>query len=395
MANETTLDRFSDLNQALRSGSLVPAWGEGQNEFFTRGSLINENGDRHLARRRLYGHLFSGERLRFFRDTVFLPAVRQYFDSSPRQDRHGKSLISLDLVMLSRLSFTQVGIALVGLEGNVATDLETLVADLVAVSGGNNIKSAQPRSADQTLEEARRAKDEFADKWFQPSLSRWEQQNRDGSQSDALIPMMLAHRDLYEPDVYEAMLNESLLFLTALTNSTSRILPHIVIELCNWPSSRGSDPEQDTAVLRRAFFEAHRLHPRGPPRRYASTDDLLLSNDVTIPKEWQVNLDTSSAGRDESAFGADSDQFDPNRNLDAPLDRLVFGGGPHACIGKALSIGTGAESGIARGTDPGLLMALLDELLRAEIMLDPDQPPVPDQSTQEDNYSSVPVLLAG
>lgn len=77
---------------------------------------------------------------------------------------------------------------------------------------------------------------------------------------------------------------------------------------------------------------------------------------LTIPQGMPLGLSTLSAMRDETLY-ADPDRFDIGRK-DHPRLHLVFGGGPHRCLGEALARAE-LEEGLIALTQawPGLRLA--------------------------------------
>jgi hypothetical protein len=103
-------------------------------------------------------------------------------------------------------------------------------------------------------------------------------------------------------------------------------------------------------------------------------------------------LDVAAANRDREVFGDDAESYRIPRMLPSRPFGLVFGSGPHTCLGMALSIGQQSESEASGGTS-GLLVLILDALYRAGMRLDPLSPPLRNPWTAQDRYISFPVLL--
>jgi cytochrome P450 len=90
----------------------------------------------------------------------------------------------------------------------------------------------------------------------------------------------------------------------------------------------------DPALIPGAVTEALRHEPPtgSLPRFCAKTFEV---DGITIPAGVLVALSTLSAMRDEDVL-ADPDRFDITR-ADGPRLHMVFGGGPHRCLGETLA----------------------------------------------------------
>jgi hypothetical protein len=71
---------------------------------------------------------------------------------------------------------------------------------------------------------------------------------------------------------------------------------------------------------------------------------------------------------------------------------VAFGGGPHTCIGLAMSIG---ESNTADEDGPqGLMVHIVRELFRRDVHLDPNRPPRWNDINVRNEYAEFPVRFA-
>jgi cytochrome P450 len=91
---------------------------------------------------------------------------------------------------------------------------------------------------------------------------------------------------------------------------------------------------RNPALIPAAVTEALRYEPSVASVGRHTVEPIELDGRV-IPAEQFVSLSTMSAMRDEAVF-KDPDVFDIHRT-DQPRLHLVFGGGPHRCIGEALA----------------------------------------------------------
>jgi cytochrome P450 len=91
---------------------------------------------------------------------------------------------------------------------------------------------------------------------------------------------------------------------------------------------------RDPSLIPGAVSEAMRYEPSVAGVSRISLEDVELDGHI-LPGGQFVSLSTMSAMRDETAY-AQPDTFDIYRT-DLPRSHLIFGGGPHRCIGEALA----------------------------------------------------------
>lgn len=111
---------------------------------------------------------------------------------------------------------------------------------------------------------------------------------------------------------------------------------------------RLSDPPRFAEASKLPFLtstikEAMRLHPSvGLTMPRIVSDSGLEIAGTAIPAGWKIGMNAAVTGRSQAIYGADADEFRPQRWLESggeTLDRysLVFGGGTRTCIGKNVS----------------------------------------------------------
>ncbi|CAN5683538.1 cytochrome P450 [soil metagenome] len=99
-----------------------------------------------------------------------------------------------------------------------------------------------------------------------------------------------------------------------------------------------ADPEQwalvvdDPSLAKAASIESIRLTPTTGVISRVAVDDVVV-DDVVIPAGTSVICAITAGQHDESIF-VDPDRFDMTR---VQLRALIFGGGPHYCVGAALA----------------------------------------------------------
>lgn len=92
---------------------------------------------------------------------------------------------------------------------------------------------------------------------------------------------------------------------------------------------KGARPDD----LRPIILEVLRLNPVLPVIRRDTTRETHIGG-TRLPARLPVLALIGPALRDPAQFGSMADRFDPTREFDG---RLVFGNGPHACLGRALA----------------------------------------------------------
>lgn len=131
----------------------------------------------------------------------------------------------------------------------------------------------------------------------------------------------------------------------------------------------------DHAALTAAAEEILRIDDPFVSNRRVATRAVTLGGENIAERE-QVVLNWTAANRDPLVFG-DPDRYDPVGNADA---NLVFGAGPHACPGRALTLME--------------LRVMLEELLGRTTWIEPapDRPPVR-ETPPVGGWARVPIVL--
>ena len=172
----------------------------------------------------------------------------------------------------------------------------------------------------------------------------------------------------------DAVVRETVLFLTAAIGSPARAVPYVVSELADWLERHPEDRARlaDAEFLRRAISETLRLHTPGSPKLRRARRDVVLPSGHAIRADEHVAADIAAANRDTVVFGPDAGAFNLRRETGSvqPFG-IAFGAGPHTCIGLFMAIGKPSID----GTEPtGTMVRLLLELYRAGMRPDPDNP---------------------
>ncbi|HYK98687.1 MAG TPA: cytochrome P450, partial [Candidatus Acidoferrales bacterium] len=140
----------------------------------------------------------------------------------------------------------------------------------------------------------------------------------------------------------------------------------------------------DVAYAQRVVLETLRLRPTTPKARRRAEADTEVAG-VRIPKDAAVVLDLAQGNRDRAVFGADADEFDPDRVLAPTVPRwgLSFGGGPHQCPGRSVGGGFAVPADMLVDDDHvfGLVALELQAVARRGVRPDPDHAPERDGRT--------------
>jgi len=141
---------------------------------------------------------------------------------------------------------------------------------------------------------------------------------------------------------------------------------------------------QDTLFAQRVVQETLRLRPTTPKmKRRAEADTEIAGR--RVPKDALVVFDIVAANQDPRLFGGQPDQFDPDRAIDASVQRwgLSFGGGPHQCPGRAVGGGFPVPADFHADADHvfGLVALELQAVARRGVRPDPSAAPERDMRT--------------
>jgi cytochrome P450 len=151
----------------------------------------------------------------------------------------------------------------------------------------------------------------------------------------------------------------------------------------------------DRAYAQRVVHETLRLRPTTPKMKRRAEADTVVGG-VPVPTDALVVLDAAAANRDRTLFGADADEFNPDRVLDPGLSRwgLAFGAGPHQCPGRSVAGGFPQPAEFEGDDDHlfGLVALMLQAVARRGVRPDPDAGPERDTRTERTTrWSSYPV----
>ncbi|QUH06148.1 cytochrome P450 [Saccharopolyspora erythraea] len=156
---------------------------------------------------------------------------------------------------------------------------------------------------------------------------------------DLVSRMISAHEDDARLSS-EELRNLVVALVFAGHDTTRHQLGRAMVALCahseQWTALR-DEPRRADAIVE----ELLRLFPTVPAIFRFATEDLEY-RDIAIPAGTFVMLCVQSAHRDVRAFGPEAESFDPATERGAA--QMVFGGGPHFCLGAATARAELAEA---------------------------------------------------
>jgi cytochrome P450 len=404
-ADNTIIEDYDEINEVLKSASFRTAMDAEESRAFHDGVIANIDGPAHFRRRRVESRLFTDEALLYLRAQALTPIIVQALTDAAA-GRSADGLVRTELRQFMVAIMHRLAAMITGIDG-VRTDAEidrfNYLIDTVQL--GNIVEFARG-DHEPIIAAALAAKEDFRAEFFGPSHQRRAALVRRHQAGE--LPLTELPRDLItllllnpDPDWDEdLLLREVAIYLDASTRTTARTAIHIVDHLARWTTSRPQERArlQDALFLRRAAAESLRLHPVLPALSRRATQACTLRSGRQISPGERVLLLFSHANSDPARFGPDAAQFDPYRQDRLEAGTLPwgisFGGGVHMCIGRRMVTGGdwfAAGAAAADASQAGTLVPLLLTLYEAGIEPDPDSPPVRQDVTHFDEYSSYPV----
>jgi len=234
----------------------------------------------------------------------------------------------------------------------------------------------------------------FDEKFLQPSIKRrLDRIDNDQALPHDVLSTLLSKR-AQVPLTADQLRREMAFFLQAGAHSTANSTVQALHELFAWfdqDDQRRSLVLGDPALLQRCVHESLRLHPASPVALRRADQATQLCGQ-SLAADTLVSVDLHAANRDPAVFGADADQFDPDRKLPANVwpFGLSFGYGTHACLGRDLDGGV-----VARGEvkQLGIVPMMVHRLLELGVAPDPITAPQVDTTTTRSNFSRYPVIF--
>ena len=168
-----------------------------------------------------------------------------------------------------------------------------------------------------------------------------------------------------------------------------------------WLDAHPEDAQRvrnDRIFVQRCTHETIRLQGSSPTSQRWALADLELSSGIKIAKGDRVTIDLNQANRSTDIYGADAEEFNPDRVLadGATPWGLSFGQGMHACIGQDLAAGLSFDSEATEQDHLfGLVPVAVQTMFDHGCLPDPDSPPELDDSTTRPYFGKYPVVFTG
>lgn len=387
-----------EVDEILRSPDFVTHAPD--REEFLSGSILLVDGAEHHQRRKMEAALFTKSAMLHYERVSLVPTITEVLerelDGVPDHE-----VAVVDVVPLIRDMLHRISAGVTGLDGvDTPERVEAFRRQTELLHFGSTAEVAlDPETA---LADARAAREDFVNDFFAPSLERRRDLHRRrvaGEEVESpvdLLSLLVSH-DL---DREDWVLSEAVLYVIAAITTTTHAVPHVIGHLTEWMGdddarrARCDDPQ----FLRSAIAESLRLHTPNPLLlRRVETATTLESTGRHLAEGEIVVLRFSVANRDPAVFGADSDSFDPDREVAGRGLKgwgHSFGGGAHTCIGRPLVIGVPSRRDPAQETD-GTMSHILRELFRRDVRPDPELGFERNTTSQHDMYPKYHVRLRG
>ncbi len=386
-------DRYEDVREALFNKDLSRSFDK---RSFEQGNVRDgvvsiQHGATHRARRRLENTQFRPDRLREYERELFPQVLNDLLDVLIADER-------VDLFPLGELLSVVLAARRAGIDCDRSSieELRRLVRYVDAFSQASAILDA--RDPDAVRELARAALVEFEREFARPSWRRRAElveRHAAGELAEEELPhdiltVLLRHRDDRELELGDEgrVVREVATYLQGGTHTSSQTLINtldILFPIAERDRGIWERIVQDRLFAQRCVHETLRLRPTTPRiKRRAEADTAVAGR--PIPKDALVVLDAASANRDRRLFGADADEFNPDRAVDQNVPRwgLSFGAGPHQCPGRSVAAGFPVPGAFREDEQHlyGLVALMVQEVVRRGVRPDPDRRPVPDERTE-------------
>ncbi len=403
-AGSVLIESLDEVTEILRSRQFkMEGWASptAKSAPLMQGVLIAMDGEPHMARRRKLAKLLDDDAVATYRDRHLKPTLDHCIAELAAMPRATDGSIHADLVPLAQRSVYRIAAAVVGIDGLERPETADRFIEQVKALGAGLTVDWSREDPDVVLKRAFDARDAFVRELYTPSFARRERVVAEAraagkeptAASHDLLTLMIDSRDDAWSGGDNVLLVETCAFLVAATQTTVLGFTNMVLRMQQWFERHPEDRalmDTDPEFLRRAAFESLRMTISTPVRQRTALADVTLASGRRIHAGQVVSLHFIPANADPKHFGAHGEEFNPHRTVENTTPwGLAFGGGAHTCPGRPLVTGSRNPTGTT-GVD-GTLVTLARRYYAAGLELDPEHPPVRDESTYYALYSSIPV----
>ena len=387
-----TISRYHDAMEVLKHPHMVQALYDAGREVMGD-VLLTLHGEAHSRRRVVEFGVFRRGFFRHYEQVVFPATLAPVL--TPYLQQGSADLVELGYRVMMNLTADFAGI---DRAADDVEETETLLDLIKTFSAGATLVHSH-RPAEEVNQQVRESMDILEERFLLPSIKRRQQLLSEGGElPNDILSTLLAKQDKVAL-THDVLRRDIAFFLQAGAHSTANSTVHALHEILSWIEHAPSQRQvliDDPVLLQSCVHESIRLHPASPValRRAEQPFELLGQR---LEKGDLVTVDLQAANRDETVFGADADDFVPQRVLDAGVwpFGLSFGYGTHACLGRDLDGGVVPKAGQdVTELQMGIVPLMVHTLLKHGAQWIPEQPPRMDTSTSRANYAVYPISLS-
>jgi cytochrome P450 len=362
--------------------------------------LVNLHADEHRARRRLENRLFRRDTFFHYERDLF-PAIIE--DTVKPYIAEGRA----ELVDFGHQLMMNLAALTAGVDRPRGTPEETFhLYDYTFIEGATLGHYTGDKDAKAAEVESQLLK--FDAEFLEPGIARREallEQFEAGDIAEDELPrdvLMVLLRNQDKVDLSrESLRREIAFYLLAGAHTSATAFTRCMHNIFKWLDAHPEDAQRvrnDRIFVQRCTHETIRLQGSSPTSQRWALADLELSSGIKIAKGDRVTIDLNQANRSTDIYGADAEEFNPDRVLadGATPWGLSFGQGMHACIGQDLAAGLSFDSEATEQDHLfGLVPVAVQTMFDHGCLPDPDSPPELDDSTTRPYFGKYPVVFTG
>lgn len=398
---EIMITEFEDARECYRSKDLRQALYDA-GEVIMGDVLVNLHGNEHRARRRLENRLFRRDTFFHYERDLF-PAIIEETVKPYVADGHAE-LVAFGHQLMMNLAALTAGVDRVAgtpeetfhLYDYLGTFIEG--ATLAHYTGDKDAKAAEVQAKLELFDE----------EFLAPGIARRAQllsELEAGEIPEEDLPrdvLMVLLRNQDKVDLNrESLRREIAFYLLAGAHTSATAFTRCMHNVFKWLDAHPEDSDRvrsDRIFVQRCTHETIRLQGSSPTSQRWALADIELKSGIKIAEGDRVTIDLNQANRSTRVYGADAEDFNPDRELGDGVTPwgLSFGQGMHACIGQDLAAGLVFDTQTTEddhlfGLVPVAVQTMFDHGCRQ----DPVNPPEMDESTTRPYFGSYPVIFAG